>query len=38
MHVIELELIDLGDATAETKQISPAMIYPDALFGWGQFY
>lgn len=32
----DLELIDLGDATVETKQCDPYMpIYPDSIFGYG---
>jgi hypothetical protein len=35
---IEVELIDLGDATAETKQIAPVQLVPDSWYGWGYPY
>lgn len=38
MTDIELELVDLGDATVETKQGSPAPVYPDSLFVWSWPY
>lgn len=31
----KLELIDLGDATVETRQCSPAFFVPDSWFQWG---
>lgn len=34
---IDMELIDLGDAMEETKQIYPIQVVPDALFGWGMW-
>lgn len=34
---MELELIDLGDATEETKQIEPVFFVPDSTFAWGWF-
>lgn len=31
----ELELVDLGDATEETKQCAPLALFPDSWYGWG---
>jgi hypothetical protein len=33
-----LDLLDLGDAIDQTKQISPAPIVPDNWFGWSWPY
>ena len=33
-----IELVDLGDAMEETKQIQPIMIWPDSWFQWGEYY
>jgi len=30
-----LDCVSLGDATEETKQIAPAQVVPDSLYGWG---
>jgi hypothetical protein len=35
MTMDELELVDLGDATVETKQCAPAFFVPDSTFQWG---
>lgn len=35
MHSINL--IDLGDAVEETRQVAPIQLVPDYLFGWGWF-
>lgn len=32
-----VELFDLGDATVETKQVSPFGGYPDSQFNWGLY-
>jgi hypothetical protein len=34
---MDIELMDLGDAMVETKQIAPAFLVPDSTFGWGWF-
>lgn len=31
-----LELCDLGDASVETRQQSPAPVYFDCIYGWGR--
>jgi hypothetical protein len=32
-----MEIVDLGDASEETKQFAPVIEVPDSLFGWGLF-
>jgi hypothetical protein len=32
----ELELVDLGDTTEETKQCTPMAFLPDSWFQWGE--
>jgi hypothetical protein len=31
----EINVVDLGDAMTETKQVAPAPIVPDSWFGYG---
>jgi hypothetical protein len=35
LEVEQMSLVDLGDATVETKQIAPAFHSPDSHYGWG---
>lgn len=30
-----LSIMDLGDATRETKDHRPVPVYPDNMYGWG---
>lgn len=32
-----MSIVDLGDASEETKQFAPVIEVPDSLFGWGLF-
>ena len=35
---LELEqLVDLGDAAEETRQVSPWPIYADSIYEWGEW-
>lgn len=34
----DLDIIDLGDATRETKQFSPVQIFMDNMFQFGSWY
>jgi len=35
MNTDPIELIDLGDATEETKQFLPLRVFPDSVYFWG---
>ena len=36
VEVQGIEMIDLGDAAAETKQFNPVQIYQDSPITWGR--
>lgn len=35
MTTAPIELVDLGDASEETKQFLPLRIFPDSAYFWG---
>lgn len=35
MNTDPIELVDLGDATEETKQLFPLHVFPDSTWFWG---
>lgn len=36
-QVAELEVVDLGNAAVETRQVAPAPFVQDNQFGWGEW-
>lgn len=37
VEVAELDVVDLGNAAVETRQIAPTLQAPDNQFGWGEW-